>query len=177
MNEKMGDMTELIVEYAALQRDIVMILEAVETDGTIREATRQYDALTTELAFLKEPFEKGIQEAETRQNEIKEELKTAWVTEDKTFKCAAGIATLRATRSLKIRDKNELIIQLGKLLGNDLEKVTECITGFNLKKIRQYKDAGLIDGGAAYYESKQTVSVTGKSLEENQIELPVAGRG
>ena len=155
----MIDKESLIAEYAALEHSTGRIKGHMGTMRSLNKLIMQRNALTKEIAFRKKPFEDGIRDAETRQNAIKEELKTAWDNEDKTFKCAAGTATLRTTKSLVITDKSGLIQRLSEILPGNIDAACERIKSFDISNIRQYKDTGLISDDIAHYDLKQGVSI------------------
>ena len=157
--EAMSDKEALIAEYAALEHSTGRIKGHMGSMRSLNKLIMQRNALTKEIAFRKKPFEEGIRDAETRQNAIKEELKTAWGNEDKTFKCAAGTATLRTTKSLVITDKSGLIQRLSEILPGNIDAACERIKSFDISNIRQYKDTGLISDDIAHYDLKQGVSI------------------
>lgn len=161
----MNDKETLIAEYAALERSIVEVTHERDTDTKINELEKQYKNLGLELIALKQPYGIRIQDVKTRQNEIKDELKLAWGTGDKMFKCAVGTATLRTTKSLVITDKANMIQRLSEILTGHLIEACVYIKTFDLTRARKLKDAGLIDDKIAHYEEKQNVVI--KVAEED----------
>ncbi len=161
----MNDKETLIAEYAVLEHSIDTIRRDMANAKELNELIMQRNALTKKIAFREAHFETMMQDAETRQKGIKKELKTRWASEDKTFKCASGTATLRTTKSLVITDKGGVIQRLSEILPGDLDAACERIKTFDITNIRQYKDANLISDDIAHYEQNQNVSI--KVTEED----------
>jgi hypothetical protein len=161
----MGDKKELIAEYAILTKQQAIVADVMDTDPGIRDCRTQHKTISDNLKFLLAPYETELAESKRRQDEIKEELKRMWDSEDKTFKCVAGVAMLRTTKSLVITDKANMIQRLSEILTGHLIEACVYIKTFDLTRARKLKDAGLIDDKIAHYEKKQNVVI--KVAEED----------
>ena len=141
---------ERIGEYCTLSTDIAKL------EQSIREDIEIHVKRITEIAQTRNL---DIEEAKRRQGVIKGHLVEHWDIEDKTFKCNAGSATLRTTRSLKIDNKEKLISIL-----QQIGKLAQTITGWDLTYLRKLADAGLFDvdvGGTniMHYDEKKNVII------------------
>ena len=141
---------ERIGEYCTLSMDIAKL------EQSIREDIEIHVKRITEIAQTRNL---DIEEAKRRQGVIKGHLVEHWDIEDKTFKCNAGSATLRTTRSLKIDNKEKLISIL-----QQIGKLAQTITGWDLTYLRKLADAGLFDvdvGGTniMHYDEKKNVII------------------
>ena len=154
--------TDRIAEYARLENEITIQKNEMAYDpGLINLMTKQAK-LNDMIALAKGLYTKNIEAAQQQQAGIKAELVETWgTTEEKTFECAAGTATLRTTKSLHIRDKVKLInfLELNK-------KLTEFIKSFEITKLRKIKDAGMLEDDIATWDEKKNVAI---SIRETTI--------
>lgn len=161
----MNDKEELIAKYAILTKQQAIVADVMDTDPGIRDCRTRHKTISDNLKFLLAPYEAKTSELKRGQDEIKEELKTIWNSEEKTFKCAVGTATLRTTKSLVITDKANMIQRLSEILTGHFIEACVYIKTFDLTRTRKLKDAGLIDDKIAHYEEKQNVVI--KVAEED----------
>jgi len=93
---------------------------------------------------------------ETKMSHLKEALEERWDSQGKTFKCDTGTATIRTTRSLEIKNKVALIALLQKL-----DKLSDCIKGWDLLYLRKLADVGLIEPTIAEYKEQKNAIIGG----------------
>ena len=161
MNGNENWMEQVLIEYGRYAK-------VVEATTRLMNADEKLDALTMARGILDKKidsavigYRKIIEEAKQQQADLRGELINNWSTKDKTFKCPAGTATLRTTRSLQVKDKGKLIEFL-----TTLKKLPEFIKSFEIAKLRKIKDAGLLEDEIVTYDELRTVSISIK--EENQ---------
>ena len=147
--------TDRIVEYARLENEIAIEMNEMGTDPDLIKLMREQAKLNDMIALTKGVYTKTIETARQQQKGIKSELEESWGdTEDKTFKCDAGTATLRTNRSLNIKSKEKLVNFLATL-----NKLPDFIKTFEITKLRKIKDAGLLDDEIASYEENPSVAI------------------
>ena len=147
--------TDRIAEYARLENEIAIIMNEMKTDPDLIRLMEEQARINDFVALAKEIYAKSIKAAQQQQAGIKLELVDTWGdTEDKTFECPAGIATLRTTKSLHIRDKVKLInfLELNK-------KLTDFIKSFEITKLRKIKDAGMIEDEICTWDEKKSIAI------------------
>ena len=146
---------ESIAKYAQTEAVKLQILHDITLDTEIGLLSARLAKTEAELTTKKQPYLDKILECEQLQTGIKAELVDAWgTTEDKTFECTAGIATLRTTKSLHIRSKEKLVafLELNK-------KLTDFIKNFEITKLRKIKDAGMLEDEICTWDEKKSVAI------------------
>ena len=156
MNKEQNQVEKQITEYARLEREIAIEVHGMDTDPALIQLTEQRNKINEMIEVGEGIYTKSIDEMWAQQTNIKEELASNWDTEDKTFKCDAGTATLRTTRSLHIYDKKRLIDFL-----TTLGKLPEFIKTYEIAKLRKIKEAGLLDDSIANWDETKTVVIKG----------------
>ena len=152
---KETDWKELrIKEYAKLEKDVATI----KHENKLIQQRLELDAV---IKFAEEPYFKNIEAAQQQQAGIKLELAEKWDTEDKTFKCNAGTATLRTTKSLRIKSKEKLVNFL-----TTINKLPDFIKGFETAKLRKIKDAGLLGDEIVSYDEKKSIAIKLAEVEQ-----------
>ena len=147
--------TDRIAEYARLENEIDIETHELVTDPERNRLIKEKEKLNEMIELAEGLYIKNIEAARQQQAGIKLELVDAWGdTEDKTFKCDAGTATLRTTKSLNIRSKEKLVafLELNK-------KLTEFIKSFEITKLRKIKDAGMIEDEIATWDVSRSVAI------------------
>ena len=155
--------TDRIAEYARLENEIALEMNEMGTDPELIKLMKEQAKLNDMVALLKGTYAKNIEAFQQQQAGIKLELVDTWSdTEDKTFECPAGTATLRTTKSLHIRSKEKLVafLELNK-------KLTDFIKSFEITKLRKIKDAGMIEDEIATWDIKHNVAI---SIKETTTE-------
>ena len=155
--------TDRIAEYARLENEIALEMNEMGTDPELIKLMKEQAKLNDMVALLKGTYAKNIEAFQQQQAGIKLELVDTWGdTEDKTFECPAGTATLRTTKSLNIRSKEKLVafLELNK-------KLTDFIKSFEVSKLRKIKDAGMIEDEIATWDIKRNVAI---SIKETTME-------
>ena len=155
--------TDRIAEYARLENEITAERNKMFSDSELGRLTLEREKLDKRIVLGGGMYIKNIEAAQQQQVGIKAELVETWGdTEDKTFECPAGIATLRTTKSLHIRSKEKLVafLELNK-------KLTEFIKSFEITKLRKIKDAGMIEDEIATWDIKRNVAI---SIKETATE-------
>jgi len=143
-----------IVEYATLEKEIAIERNEMFSDPELNHLTLEREKLDKLIISSGEMYIKNIEAAQQQQAGIKLELAEKWDTEDKTFECDVGTATLRTTKSLHIRSKEKLVafLELNK-------KLTEFIKGFEVAKLRKIKDVGMLEDEIATWDEKKNVAI------------------
>ena len=147
--------TDRIAEYARLENEIVLEMNEMGADPELIKLMKEQAKLNDMIALLKGTYSKDIEAAQQQQAGIKLELVDTWgATEEKTFECDAGTATLRTTKSLNIRSKEKLVafLELNK-------KLTDFIKSFEITKLRKIKDAGMLEDEICTWDEKKTVAI------------------
>lgn len=155
--------TDRIAEYARLENEISIEMSEMRNDPELIKLMIEQAKRNDMVALLKGTYVKNIEAFQQQQAGIKLELVDTWGdTEEKTFECPAGTATLRTTKSLHIRSKEKLIafLELNK-------KLTEFIKSFEITKLRKIKDAGMIEDEIATWDIKRNVAI---SIKETTTE-------
>ena len=93
------------------------------------------------------------QELQEKQDSIREQMIKEWDVTGKTYTCDIGSVTMRTTKSLIILSKEKLVDFLSKT-----GKINEAISRFDLRVLRRFKDAGLLED-CTDYEEKKSVQV------------------
>ena len=146
--------TERITEYAKLEKEEVTIKHEMSADIGLNKLIQKRSDLDTVIKFAEKSYFKNIEAAQQQQAGIKLELVDRWYGEEKTFECAAGIATLRTTKSLKIQSKQKLIdfLVLNK-------KLVDFIKSFEIAKLRKIKDAGFLGDEVVSYDETKSIAI------------------
>ncbi len=155
MNEEMQNWKEQrIAEYAKLVREEAGIVHAMDSDPRLNELSYNLKNLEAEIEKQKAPFIEKIAQLQHEQAGIKLELVEKWDIEEKVFDCTAGVATLRITKSLRIKSKEKLVafLELNK-------KLSEFIKSFEITKLRKIKDAGMLGDEICIWDEKKNVSI------------------
>ena len=147
--------TDRIAEYAKLENEINIEKNELITDPARNSLITEQKAINERIEQIESLYRKNIETAQQQQAGIKAELVDTWgTTEDKTFECTAGIATLRTTKSLHIRSKEKLVafLELNK-------KLTDFIKNFEITKLRKIKDAGMLEDEICTWDEKKSVAI------------------
>ena len=147
--------TDRIAEYAKLEAVKQQIQTDMNLDGELNKIETSIKSWLERADKLKKPYFDRTTKCEQQQTGIKSELVETWgSTEDKTFECTAGTATLRTTKSLHIRSKEKLVafLELNK-------KLTDFINSVEITKLRKIKDAGMLGDDIATWDKKKNVAI------------------
>lgn len=145
---------ERIVEYSRLETEIATEMNDMGTDPDLVKLMKEQAKLNDMISLAKGIYVKNIEAFQQQQAGIKLELAEKWDTEEKSFTCDAGMATLRITKSLQIKSKEKLVNFLATL-----NKLPDFIKTFEITKLRKIKDAGLLDDGIASYDEKKSIAI------------------
>ena len=156
MNDKTSQdwKTERITEYAKLEKKITIERDELLSDPEINRLALERDKLDKLIIEKGKQHVLNIGAAQQQQAGIKAELVDRWYSEDKTFECAAGTATLRTTKSLHIWNKEKLIDFLVTI-----NKLSNFIKSFEITKLRKIKDAGMLENEIATYDEKKSIAI------------------
>jgi len=151
-------MSTLLAEYRELELQRRNTIYAMDTDPTLNIQFKKLQELEIKREeFVKSILERkkefNVSEIEKRQAEIREQISNEWPVEGKTYNSEIATVTLRITKSLIITSKEKVVNFLTK---ND--KITEAILKFDLRVLRKFKDAGLMND-CVDYEEKKSVQV------------------
>ena len=147
--------TDKIVEYARAEADKIRTQKNMTEIPEVVELEEDIAYKQEQLKHIKQTYLDKIFQCEQVQTDIKAALVDGWkATEEKTFECDAGTATLRTTKSLNIRDKEKLVafLELNK-------KLTDFIKSFEITKLRKIKDAGMLGDDIATYDEKKSIAI------------------
>lgn len=145
---------ERIAKYAYIESLKQQVLNDFAEDKILTKLNKGMNKLEGLIEARAKPYHEQITECEQQQAGIKAELVDRWCSEDKTFECAAGTATLRTTKSLNIRSKEKLIEFL-----TTINKLPSFIKSFEIAKLRKIKDAGLLEDEIATWDEKKNVAI------------------
>lgn len=146
---------ESIAKYAELEAYRKSIENDLANNSTINKLNEELETARTKLIEAEKPYYERINGFLQQQAGIKLELVDTWGdTEEKTFECDAGTATLRTTKSLNIRSKEKLVEFLA-ILG----KLPEFIKTFETAKLRKIKEAGLLEDEVATWDEKRSIAI------------------
>ena len=155
--------TDRIAEYAKLEASKKALEKRWEENIALNKLQTELRKVLDKIEEAEKPYRASVDARTQQQAGIKSELVDTWSdTEEKTFECDAGTATLRTTKSLNIRDKEKLIafLELNK-------KLTDFIKSFEIIKLRKIKDAGMIEDEIATWDIKRNVAI---SIKETTTE-------
>jgi len=147
---------EAIAEYAYLEQQKIVGAREEAADEELKDARLAMDSAAARYNALAQVYLDKFEEINHAIAMVRDMLQEKWDTEDKTYECNAGSATIRTTKSLEIRDKTQLIQTLV-----NLDKLQDCVRSWNLSYLRKLKDVALISDEIAYYEEHQNVVVKG----------------
>jgi hypothetical protein len=153
----------LIADYLRLREDIAAERDAMDSDPDLNMLYKKQKKLNESIETMESLYRLNIETRERQQTDIRRELEQNWDIEDKTFRCDAGTAMLRTTKSLVIKDKGKLIEFL-----QTVKKLGECIRNFDVTKLRKFKEAGLIENGVAEWDEKKNVVI--RAIETTVLE-------
>jgi hypothetical protein len=162
MSEQTQDWKEeRITEYAKLENEIAIETHELITDPERNRLIKEKLLLSARIEEVEKIHHKNIEAAQQQQAGIKVELIDKWYSEDKTFECAVGTATLRTTKSLHIWNKEKLIDFLVTI-----NKLSNFIKSFEITKLRKIKDAGMLEDEIATYDEKKNVAIKITEVEQ-----------
>lgn len=154
IEEKLEEYKNLEVERISKQSKLDANEKIEEIKEHIKEMKAEQVRLELELREETQPFTEKIAEIETKQAEVKSEIASNWTIEEKTYKGSIADVTKRTTKFITIVDKAKLAHFL--LLNN---KAEEGISKFDLKLLRKFKDAKILDDDAVTLEEKHSISI------------------
>lgn len=161
MNGNENWIEQVLIEYEGYAKVIEDATRLMDTDPELNVLTQERELLDRKIYQAVIGYQKTIEEAKHQQADLRGELTNNWGTKDKTFKCPAGTATLRTTRSLQVKDKGKLIEFL-----MTLKKLPEFIKNFEIAKLRKIKDAGLLEDEIATYTELRSVLISIKGVDQ-----------
>lgn len=163
INERMRNWrTDRIAEYAKLEAKKIAAREHWEENVTLFKLQVELKKVLDKIEKTEKPYRADIDALSQQQAGIKSGLVETWGdTEDKSFECDAGTATLRTSKSLHIRSKEKLVafLELNK-------KLTDFISSFEITKLRKIKDAGMLGDEICTYDEKKSISISIKEAEQ-----------
>lgn len=150
-----------IAEYSELEHEIGAIACEMATDKDLSKLTLERNKLSKAIIMMQSLYTLQIEAKQQTQAGIKAELIDNWDVTGKTFECDAGTATLRTTKSVRIRSKAKLIdfLSLNK-------KLTEYIKAFDTSKLRKIKEAELIGSDVIDWDERKSVAISVKESEQ-----------
>lgn len=146
---------DAIIEHNRLKKEIQKLLNDRAKNENLVRLHAQKAELEKEIRMWELPYEQQLDDFGSQNQIWREKLIKEWDIEDKTFKCDAGSATIRTTKSLKIKDKKGLINLLQKI-----DKLAETIKTWDLTYLRKLADVKLIEEDIVEYEEKQNVVIS-----------------
>ena len=155
MSKKENWKERALVEYAILAERMQDTTSLMRADPELNAFTKERELLDHKIDRAAQGYRNIIEEVKHQQADLRAALTSGWDTQDKTFKCPTGTATLRTTRSLQVKDKEKLIEFL-----TTLKKLPEFIKSFETAKLRKIKDAGLLEEEIATYTKLESISIS-----------------
>ena len=145
---------ERIEEYVRLEARKHAWEKNIGETTFLKNIRAELENARIKLDEAEKPYHEKLDAIVQQQAGIKLELAEKWGTEDKTFKCAAGTATLRTIKSLKIQSKEKLIdfLMLNK-------KLVDFIKTFEIAKLRKIKDAGFLGDEVVSYDETKSIAI------------------
>lgn len=150
---------KLIAEYVLLQKENENILQEMTNNQELSILMGQYREITRKADALKKPYHVRQGNIDDRVRHVKELLIESWDIEERTYKCDIGIATLRITKSLIIKNKTQLMQRLSEVLTRHFAEACEYIKTFDLTKIRKIKEINLLDDAIVSWDEKKSVAI------------------
>lgn len=147
----------LIEEYTLEQTEKEMIQQDMNTNHSLITLLAQREEINKEIEKIQTSYKENINAINTNIDIILNSIKENWNQEGKSYKCNAGIATLRTTKSLKIVNKNKLI---NFLTHNNI--LNKNIKTFDTSQLRKIKDSGLLEDDIAKWDEKQSINIKQK---------------
>ena len=147
--------TDRITEYALLESNKKGLERCFDEDTDLNKLRDELRTVLDKIERAEKPHLASIDAVKQQQAGIKLELVDTWgATEEKTFECGVGTATLRTTKSLNIRNKEKLVafLELNK-------KLTDFIKSFEITKLRKIKDAGMLEDEICTWDEKKSVAI------------------
>jgi ASC-1-like (ASCH) protein len=157
---------EIIGDYLAIEREKKLMQEEMAKDPAISKFKSGIEDIERQLQVHERIYTEKIHNYETQMQYLKEELVERWDSDDKSFKCEAGSVTMKTTQSLNIKDKKGLISKL-----QQLDKLTECIKGWDIRYLRKLVNVGLFDDSIVSYDEKRNVVIAGTKSGEATKEV------
>ena len=149
---------EAITRYAELEALKKAVQEAMRNDGDLETAKLAREIADADVRAFEQGYTDKIGELEEKIENVRILLQQDWDIKDKTYKCDAGSATIRTTKSLCVLDKSRLIATLIKL-----DKLPASIRSWDLTVLRKLKDVDLIPDDQVDYEERQNMIIRGSS--------------
>ena len=156
MSEEQNWKERVIGEYIRVENEIAIETREMDNDSALNQLLEDQANLNKMVEAKSEKYVKFLREMRQQQANLKDALESNWDIEDKTFKCDAGAATLRTTKSLHIYDKKRLIEFL-----TTLNILPDFIKTFEIGKLRKIKGAGLIEDSIANWDETKSVIIKG----------------
>ena len=149
---------EAIAKYAELEAQKKVVIVTMLEDNDLKTARISVENAAAHLSAFEEAYIAKIGELNVEIENVRLALQKDWDIEDKTYKCEAGVATIRTTKSLCVLDRHSLMANLV-----NLNKLPESIRSWDLTLLRKLKDVDLIPDEQACYEERQNVVIRGTS--------------
>ena len=154
--------TDRIAKYVELEVKKITAREHWEENVTLYKLQAELKRVLDKIEKTEKPYRADVDALSQQQAGIKSQLVETWGdTEDKSFECTAGTATLCTTKSLHIRSKEKLVafLELNK-------KLTDFIKDFEITKLRKIKDAGMLEDDIATWDEKKNVAIKIAEVEQ-----------
>lgn len=149
---------EAIAKYAELEAQKKVVIKVMLEDNDLKTARISVENAAAHLSAFEEAYNAKIEELNEEIENVRILLQQDWDIKDKTYKCDAGSATIRTTKSLCVLDKSRLIATLIKL-----DKLPASIRSWDLTVLRKLKDVDLIPDDQVDYEERQNMIIRGSS--------------
>ena len=146
---------ELIRAYHNIEQEKKWVKEKMDKNPSLSKLRLLLEDTKHQLDVEEWGYKEDIAIYDKRLQVIKEDLMAGWDIAGKSFKCGAGSATIRTTRSLEIDNKAKLIGIL-----QEIGKLEVCIKSWDLTYLRKLADADLFEGfGVMHYNEKKSVVI------------------
>lgn len=156
MNDIDNWKSEKIADYCALSGLIQRYQDEITNDVKIQKLQKEQYRIIEEIEKLCNDRMQTIAEMKREQHMIKDELLEHWDSDNKTFKCDIGSATVRTTHTLTIKNRAGMLDTL-----MHIGKLSEAVQSFNIHYLKELKNVGMIPDQFAELEATHTIAITG----------------
>ena len=150
----------LIEEYISEQKEREIVQLDIDSNPSLITLLAQRETINKEIEKILIPYKDNLNTINSSMDNILKSVEENWNQEGKSYKCDAGIATLRTTKSIKIVNKDELVDFLTR--NNILNK---NIKTFNMSQLRNIKKSGLLEDDIAKWDEKKSFNIKQKPIK------------
>lgn len=150
----------LIGKYVLEQKEREIVQRDIDSNPSLITLLAQLEEINKEIEKILIPYKDNLNTINSSMDNILKSVEENWDQEAKSYKCDAGIATLRTTKSLEIVNKDKLVDFLTR--NNILNK---NIKTFDTSQLRKIKDSGLLEDDIAKWNNKKSINIKQKPVK------------